>query len=263
MLARVGWESVDNSRKERDIRFVQLKSIPRGSSAANKKTRADAKRSLTAAERTFRDSVNSARRSANEATALLDKLVAIHPTMERESIYGSTWKRLALIEAAAGRPSVEQKAIEAMKLHYLRAAEIGREGASPDLFYPAMNYLSAELSLNAGRRGWQGLDLSLIGATRASLEAKNLADPDFWSVVGQTELQLYTALAAGKLANARESLERGYQDVYRRVSAPWMWSSVYDTAQFVLRKYSLRTPDNERKAAEGLLACLLTFAQPK
>jgi hypothetical protein len=126
-----------------------------------------------------------------------------------------------------------------------------------------MNYLSAELSLNAGRRGWKGLDLSITESTRASIDAKNVADPDFWSVIGQTELQLYMALAAGKLASARESLARGYQDVYRRVSAPWMWSSVYDTAQFVLRKYSTRTSDKERKAAEDILGSLLAFAQSK
>ena len=263
VLVRLAWESVDSSRKERDTRFAELKSISRGRGAANKKARDAAKRSLGAAEQTFRDSMISARESAKQATALLDKLIAIHPTMERESIYGSTWKRLALIEAAAGRALEEQKAIESMKLHYQRAAEIGRQSAASDIFYPAMNYLSAELSLNAGRRGWKGLDLSITESTRASIDAKNVADPDFWSVIGQTELQLYMALAAGKLASARESLARGYQDVYRRVSAPWMWSSVYDTAQFVLRKYSTRTSDKERKAAEDILGSLLAFAQSK
>jgi hypothetical protein len=48
------------------------------------------------------------------------------------------------------------------------------------------------------------------------------------------------ALAAGKLARARKSLTRGYQDLYRRVRAPKMWSSAYDTTQFMLRKYSTR-----------------------
>ena len=143
VLVRLAWESVDSSRKERDTRFAELKSISRGRGAANKKARDAAKRSLGAAEQTFRDSTISARESAKQATALLDKLVAIHPTMERESIYGSTWKRLALIEQAAGRRTEEQKAIEAMKLHYQRAAEIGRQSAASDIFYPAMNYLSA------------------------------------------------------------------------------------------------------------------------
>jgi hypothetical protein len=263
MLARVAWESVDKSRKERDTKFAQLKSISRGSGTANRKARADAKRSLAAAEQTFRHAVSSARQTVKEATVLLDKLVGIQPTMERESIYGSTWKRLALIEAAAGRPTEEQKAIEAMKLHYQRAAEIGRQSEASDIFYPALNCLSADLSLNAGRRGWKGLDVSIIQWTGASLDAKNLADPDFWSVIGQTELQLYIALANGKVASAREPLVRGYQDVYRRVSAPWMWSSVYDTAQFVLRKYSTRTSEKERKAAQDILGSLCTFAQAK
>jgi hypothetical protein len=150
-----------------------------------------------------------------------------------------------------------------MKLHYQRAAEIGRQSEASDIFYPALNCLSADLSLNAGRRGWKGLDVSIIQWTGASLDAKNLADPDFWSVIGQTELQLYIALANGKVASAREPLVRGYQDVYRRVSAPWMWSSVYDTAQFVLRKYSTRTSEKERKAAQDILGSLCTFAQAK
>jgi hypothetical protein len=76
------------------------------------------------------------------------------------------------------------------------------------------------LALNAGRRGWKGLDQAIVEAARASLEAKNLADPDFWSVVGQMELELYIALADSKLASTQKSLERGYQDPYRRVSAP-------------------------------------------
>jgi CHAT domain-containing protein len=263
VLVRLAWESVDNSHKERDQKLAEFKGVTRSGRAASAKTRAAAKRSLAAAEKTFRHSVNSARQSVKEAAALLDKLVAIHPTVERESIYGSTWKRLALIETAAGRPAEERKAIESMKLHYQTAAEIGRQKAAPDIFYPALNYLSAELSLNAGRAGWKGLDLSIIESTRASLDTKNLADPDFWSVVGQTELQLYIALAATKLAGARESLEKGYKDLYKRVSAPWMWSSVHDTAQFVLRKYSERTSEKERQAAEDILAFLRTFAHPE
>ena len=86
---------------------------------------------------------------------------------------------------------------------------------------------------------------------------------DFWSVVGQTELQLYKALAERKFTNAGESLERDYQDLYRRVSAPWMWPSVYDTTNFVLKKYLVGAPAKQIKAAEALLACLATFAQPK
>jgi hypothetical protein len=259
--ARAAWETVAKAQKHRDDMAARLKAATSGRAA--KKTRAEAKRSLATAERALQASMKTARQSVKDALTLLDKLVAIQSTIERESICGSTWKRLALIEAAAGRTQEEEKAIKGMKLHYQRAAEIGRQSQSPDIFYPALNYLSAELSLNAGRRGWKGLDPSVVESTRASLDAKNLAVPDFWSVIGQTELQLYMAMAAGKLASARESLARGYQDLYRRVSAPWMWSSAYDTAQFVLRNYSGRTSQKERKAAEDVLGSLFTFAQPK
>jgi CHAT domain-containing protein len=263
VLIRLAWESVDNSRQHRDAKFAELKAMPSSKATANRKSHATAKRSLAAAEQAFRDSVDSARESANQATALLDKLVAIHPTLERESLYGSAWKRLALIEAAADRATEEEKAIKAMKLHYQRAAEIGRRSGASDLFYPALNYLAAELSLNAGRTGWKGLDAPMIASTRSSLDAKNVSDPDFWSVIGQTELQLYLAVAVGKLASERESLQRGYQDLYRRVSAPWMWSSAYDTAQFVLGKYSTRTSAKERRAAAEILAFLLTLSETK
>jgi hypothetical protein len=194
---------------------------------------------------------------------LLEKLLALQSTIERESIYGSACKRLALVEAAARRPVEERRAIEAMKLHYRRAEVIARASLASDLFYPALNYLAADLALNAGRRGWKGLDSAIVEATRASLEAKNLADPDFWSVVGQTELELYIALADGKLARTQKSLARGYQDLYRRVTAPWLWSSVFDTTRFVLQKYAVRASVKENNAADTLLACLVMFTQRK
>jgi hypothetical protein len=208
-------------------------------------------------------SLRSARSSIKDAMTLLEKLLALQSTIERESIYGSACKRLALIEAAARRPAEERRAIEAMKLHYRRAEVMARARQASDLFYPALNYLAADLALNAGRRGWKGLDQAIVEAARASLEAKNLADPDFWSVVGQTELELNIALADGKLASTQKSLERGYQDLYRRVSAPWIWSSVYDTTHFVLQRYAVRASVKENNAADALLARLAMCTQGK
>ena len=260
---RLAWETVEAAQKERDQMALQQKEGGNGKRLADARSRKAARRSLAASDRKLQMSRSSARKAVKEALHLLEKLVAVHPTMERESMYGSACKRLALIEAATGRRMEEQKAIEAMKLHYQRAASIGRDTGASDVFYPTLNYLAAEAALNAGRRGWKGFDESVVEATCASLEAKSLGDPDFWSVVGQTELQLYKAVAAGKLASRRASLEKGYQDLYRRVSAPWMWSSVYDTARFVLRKYDARASAEESNAAESLLAYLLTSAQPK
>ena len=260
--ARMAWQTVENALKERDQIARQQKEAA-SAKGTTAKARKAAKQSQAAAERKLRAALTSARQSVEAAMALLDLLIAVSPTVERESIYGSACKRLALIEAAAGRRAEERIAVEAMNLHYQRAATIGRDTDAPDVFYPAMNYLAAQAWLNAGRRESKGLDESVVEMAQSSLEKKNATDPDFWSVVGQTELRLYKALAAGKLTTARGSLEKGYQDLYRRVSASWMWSSVYDTTQFILRPYQARASAKDGKAAEAILEYLRRFAQPQ
>jgi hypothetical protein len=97
---------------------------------------------------------------------------------------------------------------------------------------------------------------------RKSLQARSATDPDFWSVVGETELDQYEALAARKLAPARAQLARAYEDLHKRVTATRMWGSVYDTACLVLPNYASRASGKERAAANELLALLRSFAHP-
>jgi hypothetical protein len=259
---RLAWETVEKAQRDRDSGADRVNAAGAGRRAADRNARAAARRSLAAAERALRRSLVAARSSIRDAIALLEKLVAVQPTMERESLYGSAYKRLALVAAAAGRPADERQAIEAMKIHYQRAVAIGREREASNVFYPGLNYLAAELALNTGRRGWKGIDASVVEATGKSLDARTLADPDFWSVAGQTELRLYKALAGdGQLSSARDSIDLGFQDLHNRVSAAWMWASVYDNARFVLQKYAARAKGKEGKAAAALLDRLATFAQ--
>ena len=259
---RLGSETVERAQKQRDAAAARLKQISRGRRAADRKERTDAKRAVDASERALRKSLVSARAEIKAGIAMLEKLGELHATLERESLRGSAYKRLALIAAVAGQPAEERRAMEAARRHYARAAAIGRESQASNVFYPGLNYLAAELALNAGRRGWKGVDNAIVEATKKSLENKADADPDFWSVVGQAELQLYTALADGrKLAAARESLERKYSDLHERVAASWLWASVYDTAGFVLRRYAARATPAEAKAAAALLERLAGFAR--
>jgi len=258
---RLASDTVERARKERDAAAARLKEGARGRRAADRKGRGAARQALAAAERALKKSLTAARSKIRDAIAMLDKLGELQPTMERESLRGSAFKRMALIAAAAGRAAEERAAIAAMMRHYQRAAVIGRETQSPNLFYPGLNYLAAELALNLGRRGWKGIDRSIAEATSRSLDAKTGSDPDFWSVVGQVELQLYSTLAEGrKLTAARETLERGYDDLHKRVAAASMWASAYDTAAFVLRRYAARATKVEKKAAGALLERLSTFA---
>jgi hypothetical protein len=117
------------------------------------------------------------------------------------------------------------------------------------------------VALHAGRGG-RSLDREVVTTLRKSLQAKSASDPDFWSVVGETELDQYEALAARKLAPARKQLSRAYEDLHKRVTATRMWASVYDTACLVLPNYGTRATGKEKAAAQELLAQLRSFAHP-
>jgi hypothetical protein len=123
-----------------------------------------------------------------------------------------------------------------------------------------MNRMAAELALHAGSDDWQRLDAEAVAAARASLRAKTEDDPDFWSVVGETELALYEALSAGALAQALRPLLEAYDDVGRRVTSAWLWKSVRDQLDFILPRYVARASAPEQEAARKLREHLTQLA---
>jgi len=189
-----------------------------------------------------------------KARELLDRLVAVDPSVERFDLCGSLHKREAMIHAASGSTQAELAALAQMAERYRAARELARSTASPDLFYPMMNVLAAELAgPGAGRPRLAAADLAAI---RESLAARVATSPDFWSVVGQTELKMYEAVAAGSLAAARAPLWREFSEHHQRVSAPGMWASVYDNASLILRRHAREHTGAEQKAAVALLDAL-------
>jgi tetratricopeptide (TPR) repeat protein len=205
----------------------------------------------------------AARAGIAEAMRLLDTLLAVAPTLERESIYGSAYKRLAQLEAAAGRADEEQRAIAGMWKHYAAAEGLARKaaaapGTSPQpLFYPAMNRIAAQLAHAATSERSKAVDADTVASIRSALAS---VPPDFWSVVGHTELDMYVAVANGALADAIEGLIAEFLAHHSRVSSPWMWGSVLDNATFVLARYRRQAPQAEARAADRLLAELADFA---
>ena len=269
---RFAWEFAKNAQDHFERMSSRLKAV-HGASPEASKARNDAKRAVRAAEATVRKSLKSGRASVKDAMALIQKLVSVNPTLERESIYGSAYKRLSLVEAAEGHPKAERRAIEEMRDHYFKAVQIAGRNMTPealakrdelpDLGYPALNYLAAELALRPGRHRWKDDDKDIIEKTKRYIDTKTANDPDFWSVVGQTELELYLALAKGTFAKESASFAKKYRNLYKRVTAPWMWSSVYDTLHFVLQKYRSRRHTRDSRAAEALLASIAPFAESK
>jgi CHAT domain-containing protein len=211
----------------------------------------------------LRAAIESARTAIADEKALLDQLVSFQETSERESLRGSVMKRLARLEAGAGRTAAARRAIEAMAAHYRRAYEIDRERNEAGIFYPAINLIAAELALNAGAPKWKGVPVELFDKARSGLAEKNRKSPDFWSLVAEPELRLYEAASLGTLSEQHEVIVNEFRDVFKRSQGGTQWRSVLDTAHFVLDPYLRRAAPDDRKAGQAVLDCLKEFAEPK
>jgi hypothetical protein len=205
----------------------------------------------------------AARAPLAKALVSIEQLIAMHPTLERHAIAGSACKRLALVERAAGAGARALVAVQRMKAHYAKAEAIARATDDSMLYYPALNRMAAELVTDAARPGWKGFDEAEIAAVRQRLGARTRDDPDFWSVAGLTELRLYEAVAAQRLATEGGAIGDEYADLHRRVSGTNYWRSLYDTARFVLDRYAERSGAAEKRAGRALLAALEGYAWPK
>ena len=212
--------------------------------------------------------VEQGRAELTEAVRLLDALVALSPTVERESLLGSTWKRLVRLEglAAVGAPSAASKhateqAINHMADHYRRAEALALQTGQSDLFYPAMNLVAAELLARATTQRWPGFEPERIQRVRQSLERQRREDPDFWSVVGLPELSVYEALASHTLAQQLPAVLASFDDMHQRAGTPWMWASVADQLGFVVEHLRGMSPVDQQAAGE-LLAVLRSYAAP-
>jgi hypothetical protein len=195
----------------------------------------------------------------DDALAMIVKLTALGATLERLSLAGSIYKRRALVNLAAGRRTQADRDLRLMKARYAEAGALGTEARSTSVFYPAENCLVADVALNAGRGRWRTLDAERLALVRQSLEA---AEPDFWTVVGRIDLDLYAALAGRRLRTAGPKLARAYADLHRRVRSARLWGSVYDTASLTLPAYAGRASAVEKKAALVLLSQLQSYAHP-
>ncbi|MEJ0100676.1 MAG: CHAT domain-containing protein [Pseudomonadota bacterium] len=196
------------------------------------------------------------RRDIDAARTALQALLAIGATAEREALLGSVNKRLARMESAAGNRKAETQALKDMAACYRRGEILAIRQGSADVFYPALNLLAAELL--AGQK----LDAARVRRTRASLQGRQLADPDFWSAVGLAELEILVALDAHGLAKAAHSIEEVLEDLHSRAGGPWLWESTADQLDFILARVS-KVRGDEGKAARRLRTRVRGYANPR
>jgi len=171
-----------------------------------------------------------------------------------------------------GSPAAEKRAIEQMAAHYKAAEKLAfarareRRKGLANAFYPAMNRIAAQLAQEGGRGKTV---LSAVATVRRSIEA---TPADFWTVVGQVELDVYIAVATRTLSKPVQKraskpnvarLVEAFTDHYDRTKGLKSWGSVYDNAQFVLLKYRRRATAKELGAVDALLETLAGFAGQK
>jgi hypothetical protein len=149
--------------------------------------------------------------------------------------------------------------VAGMKEHYAKAEAIGIATHDSTFFYPAMNRIVADLA-HRGRGETKRIEAATIAAVRKGLDDKARRDPDFWSIVGLTELRMYEAIDSRSLAAAQQSIRSEFEDHWSRANTPWKWASVYDTASLVLPAYATSSTGAEKKAATDLRKLLRKFA---
>jgi tetratricopeptide (TPR) repeat protein len=242
LRARLAWETVD-----------QAAGVPEA--AAGSSTKAQASPELAAATTTARSEIGKSRE-------LLEKLLAIQLTAERENLLGSAFKRLAMVEMSIGHHEAADAAVEEMVRHYEQAAKLVSREPGSDISYPYLNCLAADVERYAGRADWPGLEGPRLIDVEQELVRRNRDRPDFWSKAGVIELSMYKALAARALAEHRSEITKAYTNLHACVPATRFWSSVFDQARFVLWPYASAAAEDERAAANAVLEQLNKFRTP-
>jgi DNA repair protein RadC len=164
--------------------------------------------------------VAAARQEISDALRTLQALAGLQPTLERHSLCGSAYKRLAMIERREGDGAAERAALTLALEAYARAETLARATEAPDLFYPALNRMALELVAERGNRAWKGFKPEATAAARRSLMDKARLDPDFWCYANLIEIDVYEAVAARHLAGAVGALLARFGSFAGAISAP-------------------------------------------
>ena len=230
---------------------------------------ADGSRQTSARERSkatsrLRSAIQAARIIIKDEMKQLEQLTDLQDTVERASLRGSAMKRLAMLEADAGRQEAGRRAIGEMAKHYTRSVEIARERKAENLFYPALNLIVAEVALHAGTPKWKGLPKALFDEARISAQTSNKSNPDFWSLVAVPELQLYEVVAHSNLSRSEAAdILRTFKDVVRRSRGASDLASVADTMHFALDPYVERLVGQVKQRARELITKIDELLKPR
>jgi CHAT domain-containing protein len=208
-----------------------------------------------------RSTLPAARERVMVALRSLRVLVALQSTTERWSLLGSAWKRLALLEQRAGDIKAARAAFEEAATAYGQAEDIALRAEDPrGIHYAGLNRMALQVAVGASQAGSHQLDPLHSEAVRNSLQHAIAASPNFECHAGMIELQLFEALAVGRLADALPGLVAQFENLHTKASGLRGWQSVADQADLVLHAYAGRSAAQEAKRALELLEVISRLA---
>ena len=200
-----------------------------------------------------------ARADITAAVRQLQALAGLQPTLERLSLCGSAWKRLAMLEFKLGDDQAEAGALQMAIDSYSRALALAGDETSG--CYPALNAMALALVLKLVQPQTAGGSAQTRALVHQRLVQQTQTQPDFRSHAGLVEMEVYDAVAAATLAPQRQQIQARYADLHDRVNALSAWGLVADTAALVLLPYARHADAAEAAAARGLLAGLEAYAR--
>lgn len=206
----------------------------------------------------------AARADLGQSLEEIDALLVIGATLERHSLRGSAYKRLAMIarELPGGRTEEHAHLVKMIESYEAAAATAAESGGA--VHYPLQNVLAGRVALRrlearaTGRRSRKaatdgvsaGAFAAEIATVKRALELDVKRAPSFWNIVGEVELSLLEALLDGTFERQAAGIGAAFARHHERCSAPSNWQSVADQLRFLFRK---RIADGELPGAAGAL----------
>ncbi len=202
-----------------------------------------------------------------EAIGWLGKLVGqLPPTLGRLSLLGNAWRRISVLQHAAG-DAAAAASLEQARRHFELAAQCPPQ-ENPHRYYPMRARLACEVRANllasagadastgtapgmpgapvpASRHGRTAEQLAPdLAALAREIEVAANADPKFWSIVAQSEYDILKGVLQGDLAAGAVDIVESMKDLYKRIRTRRYWVHVEDDARALLEPY-LATLANE------------------
>lgn len=205
----------------------------------------------------------------------LEQLIKIGPTVERLSLLGSHWKRLAQVHHARGHVADIEAELVKMQTAYRDAADLARQRNGEQHYYPLFNALDADF-LIAARGDRTAFDTrvaqlsALLQAGTENAKRQYAENRDFFHALAEVEAKRIDALWAcydGRddaciiQPDVLQGLIARYCDVLKRLGGASEQDSAANQLQFLMDMLPPGDTSDKVKAAlkkiaEGIRKCV-------